>query len=242
MSTFTQEFYARLMKWEGGYQNHSSDTGNYNSCGSLVGTNKGVTSKAIETLMGVKCADTAFMQGITDEYAMQFYQKYWEFYRIDEITDQTVAELVMNCFMGLPKKAGESVQKACNKFQSNLTVDGAMGSKTLAALNSLAAQNMPAIYNAIREEWIAYLLTTQIAFRQGLMNRTNDLFKPLLAGLFTTSAPVADTGGLERAKLILTGAAKGNTADIIAIVAALIGTIAVFFAIRKITQKPSMAI
>lgn len=242
MSTFTQEFYARLMKWEGGYQNHSSDTGNYNSCGALVGTNKGVTSKAIETLMGVKCADAAFMQGITDDYAMQFYAKYWGFYRIDEITDQTVAELVMNCFMGLPKKAAESVQKACNQFQANLTVDGAMGSKTLAALNSLAAQNMPAIFNAILAEWIAYLNTTQPAFRQGLLNRTNNLFQPIVSGMQSTTAPVANTVGLERAKLILNGAAKGNTADIIAIVAAFLGTIAVFFAIRKITQKPAMAI
>ncbi len=224
------------MKWEGGYQNHESDAGNYNACGSRVGTNHGITSKTVETLMGVKCPDQAFMMAIDDNYAYQVLEKFWDFYRIDEITDQQLADLVMNNFMGLPVAAAKVVQTACNRFQAGLTIDGFMGSKTLAALNSLAAQNPSAIYNAVLEGWITYLKSTQEVFRQGLLNRVNDLFKPIAPTSGTAPAPVAHTGGLERAQRIIAGASKGNKADIVAIGAGFIGVMMVFISILKITK------
>ena len=231
----TQEFFSRLMHWEGGYQNHESDSGNYNSCGVRVGTNRGITSKTVETLMGVKCPDQAFMMGVDEAYAFAVLEKFWKFYRIDEINDQQLAELVMNNFMGLPTAAARTIQQACNRFQAGLTVDGLMGSKTLAALNSLSAQNPAAIFNAVLEEWIGYLSTTQEVFRQGLLNRVNGLFKPI-SGKPATAAPVASTGGLELARRILAGASKGKTADLVAIGAGLTGVMLIFFTLLKLAR------
>lgn len=236
---FTKDFFNRLMQWEGGYQNHESDTGNYNSCGARVGTNHGITSKTVETLMGVKCPDQAFMMAIDDDYAFMVLGKFWEFYRIDEIKEPLLANLVMNNFMGLPVAAAKAVQRACNQFQANLEVDGAMGSKTLAALNSLSDQNLGAIYNAVLKEWISYLNTTKEVFRQGLLNRVNDLFDTVYAdppNQEPVPNPVANTGGLERAKRILSGAAKGKAADLVAILAGLVGVITVFITVLKLSR------
>ena len=106
----------------------------------------------------------------------------------------------------------------------------------LAALNSLSAQNPSAIYNAVLEGWIAYLKSTQEVFRQGLLNRVNDLFKPIAPTSGSALVPVAHTGGLERAQRIIAGASKGNQADIVAIGAGFIGVMMVFISILKITK------
>jgi lysozyme family protein len=226
MAALTWEFYKKIQKWEGDYQNHSEDNGNYNACGQQVGTNHGITSKTVETLMGIKCPDAAFMKSMTEEYAFQVLQKFMEFYRVDEIIDQPIAELVFNNFMGLPKKAAETVHLACNRFQANLAVDGSMGSKTLTALNSLAAQNQPAIYNAILDEWVKYLQTTNPTFRQGLLNRVNDLFFFIQPGTNAAPAPVAETNNLMRLQTILAGASKGDGKDLFAVGMAGVGFLA----------------
>jgi lysozyme family protein len=236
MSGLTRDFFQKIQKWEGGYQDMSSDTGNYNACGKLVGTNRGITSKTIETLMGVKCPDKIFMQGITEDYAFEVLTKFWDFYRVDEILDQDIANLVFNNFMGLPKKAAETVQLACNRFQANLKVDGAMGSKTITALNSLAAQNRGAIYNAILEEWLKYLNTTQLVFRQGLLSRVNDLFFFITAAA-NAPVPVAETNNLLRVQTILQGASKGKTEDVIAFVVGLLAIVFISFSAYRLLIK-----
>jgi lysozyme family protein len=236
MSGLTKEFFQKIQKWEGGYQDMASDNGNYNACGKLVGTNRGITSRTVETLMGVKCPDKIFMRAITEDYAFEVLTKFWDFYRVDEILDQDIANLVFNNFMGLPKKAAETVQLACNRFQANLKVDGAMGSKTITALNSIAAQNRDAIYNAILEEWLKYLNTTQLVFRQGLINRTTDLFFFITAAK-NAPVPVAETNNLLRIQTILQGASKGKTEDVIAFVVGLVAVVVISFSIYKLVVK-----
>ncbi len=182
--------------------------------------------------MGVRCPDAAFMQAIGDDYAFSVLGKFWDFWRIDEVANQQVAELLMNNFMGLPTAAAKAAQKACNRFQANLAVDGVMGSKTLAALNSLIGQNLPKIYNAILAEWIAYLNTVNPTFRQGLLNRVNDLFQPMpeggtnTAGVpVTTDDPVANTGGTEYALRVVSGALKFKGKDVVAVVTVVLGLV-----------------
>jgi lysozyme family protein len=234
MATLTQDFWEKIQKWEGDYQNYPNDSGNYNSCGKQVGTNHGITSKTVETLMGIRCPDEAFMRAMTEDYAFQVLEKFMQFYRVDEIADQALAELLLNNFMGLPKKAAETAQIAANRFGAGLKVDGAMGSKTITALNSLAAQNQPAIYSAVLEEWIKYLKTTQPAFRQGLLNRVNGLF--FFPPVKDAPAPVAETANILRIPAILTGAAKGNMQDIFAVVFAVLGLSAITFAVYKLLK------
>lgn len=218
MSELTTSFFNRLMQWEGGYQNHPQDTGNYNSCGQQVGTNFGITSKLIETLDGLKCPSEAFMRGLTRSDAFRLLQKNYRFWRCDEIEAPVLADLVFNCFMGLPTAAAKAVQTACNRFGAGLTVDGNMGSKTLAALNGLAAQNLPVIFNAVLDEWLAYLATTNPSFRQGLLNRTNALFSPMQANTsFPENFPEANQPEIQIATVRHTvqGAMKGQTRDLL---------------------------
>jgi lysozyme family protein len=219
---YTRQLHDRIMPWEGGYQNHPEDSGNVNACGQRVGTNRGITSRTVETLMGIRCPDEAFMRGITDEYAYEVLTRFWDFYRIDEISDQSVADLAMNCFMGLPREAARSIQKAANRYQARLEEDGIMGSKTLAALNSLIRQDRNGIFNAILDEWLNYLGTTNPTFRQGLLNRTNALFQPLAGGA-VAAAPVATVGVTDEAVHVVKGAFKGKRKDLISVITVLVG-------------------
>lgn len=232
MSQFTDSFFQKILLMEGGYQAHPSDSGNY-ACEQLVGTKYGIAAVSYQTYTG-RCPSEADMKGITLDFARAFYRWYGEFWRIDEVDDQEVYELMFNNFMGSPAQAARALQRALNRFGYALDVDGAMGSKTLAALNSAAAQNPTAVYNAILEEWVTYLYTTKAEFRNGLLNRVATHFPPMTVG---DDVAVVEAGGAgylsERAKSIVRGALRGGWQDLIAVLGLLFGIGLLVFSTRK---------
>lgn len=178
MSQLTTSFFQVILTMEGGYQAMPADVGNY-ACGNLVGTNMGVSAVAWQQWQG-RCPTVSDMKYLTTADALAFYRWYWQYYNIDGINNQALAELVMNNTMGAPKRAAEAEQRALQRMgYSNVAEDGARGPITLAALNDAASKDLQRIYNLVREEWINYLNTINSQFRAGWINRMNRHFPPM---------------------------------------------------------------
>ena len=180
MSQLTELFFRKILSAEGGYQNHPADTGNYNRCALNAGTKYGITPNAWQEYSGQACPDAATMQALTEAQAWSFMDWWGKRWRIWEIADQQIAELVFNAFYGNPTAAARTLQQTLTQRGFRLTVDAVMGSKTLAAVNVAAAADQAGLYNDYRHEWIRYLQSLgNPLYESGWINRMNLYFPPL---------------------------------------------------------------
>lgn len=178
MARLTPEFFQKILRIEGGYQNMPDDNGNYTPCGTLAGTKYGVSAVAYSTWVG-RCATESEMRNLTESTAFDFYAWYFDRYNNFQIQDQMLFELSANNTMGSPTAAAKVEQRVLNRLGSyNLAVDGARGPLTIAALNEEARRNLPRLYDAIRAEWIEYLRSLNSRFFAGWMVRM-DQFPPM---------------------------------------------------------------
>lgn len=180
MAQLTPAFFATILRIEGGYQNRADDNGNY-ACGALVGTKYGVSAGAYYTWTG-RCPTQADMQGITEDTAFNFYAWYFDRYNLYQIENQQFFELLANNTMGSPAAAARAEQRALNALGFPVAVDGVRGPQTIQALNTAWRRDAPAIYNAVRQNWIDYLVSiNKPQFLPGWLKRINDNFPPISA-------------------------------------------------------------
>ncbi|MBK8968604.1 MAG: putative peptidoglycan-binding domain-containing protein [Saprospiraceae bacterium] len=180
MSQLTQAFFEKILAAEGGYQNQSADHGNYNRCGINAGTKFGITPSAWQDYSGQQCPGPETMKSLSKAQAFDFMDWWGRRWRIWEIYDQELAELVFNAFYGNPSAAAKALQQTLSRRGYDLTVDGIMGSRTLAAVNVEVAKDRPALYNAYRSSWLSYLLSLgNASYTAGWTNRMNRYFPPL---------------------------------------------------------------
>lgn len=146
---------------EGGYANNKADTGGETYAGiarnhwpkwegwrliDAIKEKVGTFPKSINTI--------AKQSPVIEDLISSFYKKnFWDVMKLDAITDQQLANSVydfgVNSGTG---RASKFLQEASNETGLvNLTVDGAIGNKTIAAVNSLNAQNVHANYNRRRK-------------------------------------------------------------------------------------------
>jgi lysozyme family protein len=178
MARLTPAFFQKILRIEGGYQNMPDDNGNYTPCGTLAGTKYGVSAVAYSTWVG-RCATEQEMRNLTEQTAFNFYAWYFDLYNNFQIENQQLFELSANNTMGSPTAAAKVEQRVLNRLGAyNLTVDGARGPRTIAALNTEARRDMPRLYDAIRSEWIEYLRSLDSRFFSGWMVRMES-FPPL---------------------------------------------------------------
>ena len=180
MSHLTQSFFEKILSAEGGYQNQSADSGNFNRCGVNAGTKYGITPNAWQEFTGQQCPDPDTMKNLTQTQAWGFMDWWGNRWRIWEIYDQDFAELVFNAFYGNPSAAAKTLQLTLNKRGYTLAPDAIMGSKTLAAVNVETAEDKTGLYNAYREAWLFYLQSLGNGhYSSGWANRMNIFFPPL---------------------------------------------------------------
>lgn len=178
MARLTPEFFRTILKMEGGYQAMPDDSGNY-ACGALVGTKYGVSAVAYSSWVG-RCPSAAEMKAITEPTARDFYANYFHKYNLYPIENQQFFELLANNTMGSPAGAARAEQRALNTLGYNVTVDGARGPQTVAALNDAWRKNPSGIYNAVREEWVNHLHSiNKPQFLVGWMRRLDTYFPPM---------------------------------------------------------------
>jgi len=86
----------KVLNWEGGYQDNLSDSGNYDSNGYLVGTNYGITASTLLRVMNLPISK-AGMESMQKDYAKQvYYNGFWLPYKINEIENQKIANIVLD--------------------------------------------------------------------------------------------------------------------------------------------------
>ena len=117
-----------ILSWEGGYVNDPDDVGG--------ATNKGIT---IATWRLHGCdndgdgdIDADDLRIITNEQWMEIFKcQYWDRWKADEIENQSIANIVVDWVWASGVHGIKQVQKILG-----VEVDGIVGRKTLAALNS----------------------------------------------------------------------------------------------------------
>jgi lysozyme family protein len=182
MSHLTQSFFEKILAAEGGYQNQSADSGNFNRCGVNAGTKYGITPNAWQEYSGQQCPGAETMKNLTQTQAWGFMDWWGNRWRIWKIYDQDFAELVFNAFYGNPSAAAKTLQLTLSQRGYALAPDGIMGSKTLAAVNVETAKDKTGLYNAYRAAWLSYLQSLGNAtYTAGWTNRMDTFFPPLPA-------------------------------------------------------------
>jgi len=89
----------KILKKEGGFQNMSSDEGNYCN-GNLIGTKWGVSAIAYKEFYG-KCPSVSEMRNLTQEEAKNIWKSTeWDKIKGDLIESQSVAELILDSVSG----------------------------------------------------------------------------------------------------------------------------------------------
>lgn len=156
MASLTNAFFTKILAIEGGYQDRADDTGNYNACGELTGTNMGASSVALSEWLG-RCVTEDEVRGLTKNQAYNFYSWYFNRLNLFQVENQILFELLANNAMGSPTAAAKVEQRVLNQFGYQVAVDGVRGAQTIAAINAAWRKHGAQFYNAIRAGWIEYL-------------------------------------------------------------------------------------
>ncbi|MDB0611751.1 glycosyl hydrolase 108 family protein [Tenacibaculum maritimum] len=137
-------FKASIEQAEGGYQNFVRDAGNKNSLGERVGTNHGISARFYEQIIGEPPTIEDMLAITKAEAHILFKNEFWDKVNADKIKDQAVAETIVDHAINAGTgSAGKVVQRTLNKhFGTRLRVDGGIGNKTLAAINSVPPKKL----------------------------------------------------------------------------------------------------
>lgn len=154
-----------ILRWEGGYSNDKDDLGGM--------TYKGVTLATFRSVYGSdkKVAD---LKAMTDQQWQHIFKtRYWDAWHADMIRDQSVANLLVDWTWGSGSYGIKIPQRMLG-----VTVDGIVGNKTLAAINSRGGKTL---FKELKEERIAYIgricktRPQNKKFKQGWLNRIEAL-------------------------------------------------------------------
>ena len=154
-----------ILRWEGGYINDQADLGKQ--------TNKGVTLSTYRSVFG-KNKTVSDLKKITDEQWEFIFKKfYWDKWKADDIKDQNVANILVDwlwCSGSYGIKIPQRV--LC------VSVDGIVGSKTIAAINARYGRELFDTIKQERKDFIDRICQTRPQnrkFKNGWMNRINSL-------------------------------------------------------------------
>lgn len=177
---------------EGGYQKISSDPGNFNSLGELVGTNYGISARFYERVIG-RPPSEADMKDISKSEAESIYKKhFWEAYDLDEIKSQIIANQVFDMFVNhAPDTAYNIIRNALRKYGYD-----AGRSNLIHFINRMVREgNDVKLNNEIarqREKWMRH--NAPSGWANILINRAKKYYRQnpgfAVLAIFVTSLPV----------------------------------------------------
>ncbi len=142
--------YARVRRWEGGYQENPNDPGNYDNEGRLIGTNMGITPGTYKQATGY-WPTKAEMKALTpDQAAAIFKLLFWDKIWGDKFKDAALADIVLDGVVN----HGRGV-RLFQEILGDVEQDNKWGPETHA---SMLAKNPAQLYRAYRERRKRYYL------------------------------------------------------------------------------------
>ncbi len=150
---------------EGGYINHPNDRGGE--------TNLGIRASLLQ-----KLGQTLDIHKLSPEQAAHIYKsQYWDVLKLDEIDSQNIKLLLFDQAVNRgPKTTVQLLQGALNSLQGRLIlVDGVMGPKTIAEINSVNPQVLARKFLQVCQKRYAEIVVkdpTQAVFLLGWLSRT----------------------------------------------------------------------
>jgi len=141
-----------LQQVEGGFQKISSDRGNYNSLGQLVGTNYGISARFYEGLLKRPPSEND-MRAITKSQAQSVFKNwFWDLQKASEINNQAMANTIIDHQVNAGDGA-KLAQKVLNDhFGYNMSEDNKIGAITLQALNKVDPARFVYLFNEARAQ------------------------------------------------------------------------------------------
>ncbi len=152
-------FLPMVLKFEGGFSDDPVDPGG--------ATNKGITLKTFsgcaKKLLNVD-PTLENLKSLTDDQAGTIYRAlYWNPVRGDETKLQDLANIVCDFYVNAGANATKLLQRVMNDLGASLTVDGAIGPTSLAALASLDQTDVYRRYKSGRTTYYRNLAQAQPA-------------------------------------------------------------------------------
>jgi lysozyme family protein len=154
-----------ILKWEGGFVNDPLDKGG--------ATNKGITIATFRKFYGAD-ATVEQLKNITDKQWNHIFKSgYWNGWLADEIRSQSVANILVDWLWLSGSPAIKNPQRLLG-----VAPDGAVGQKTIAAVNAVDAKRLFDDIKSARVQYINDIIVrtpTNERFRKGWMNRLNEI-------------------------------------------------------------------
>lgn len=174
-----REWYPFLKKWEGFTKkpiNVQHDKGGLTQWGITLGTWQTLAPR----YFGIPGTPDTLAKLDERQWEIIAKKGYWDHVRGDAIHSQGVAMIIADIAWGSGLgRAGQLTQRALNAIGIPVTVDGAFGPKTLAAVNQADPATLYGAIHAQRNAFINKVIAndpTQEKFRKGWFNRMNDLY------------------------------------------------------------------
>ena len=161
-----------VLRWEGGFVNDPLDAGG--------ATMKGVTLATFRRFYG-QGASVARLKAITDAQWLHIFKTgYWDKCLADRIVSQSVANAIVDwAYNSGPATAAKKVQAILAEvFSVPLKIDGAIGPKTIAAINGADPRRL---FDEVQRSRLAFVEAivrnkpSQVKFLNGWRNRINSL-------------------------------------------------------------------
>lgn len=158
-----------ILQWEGGFVDDPDDLGGATNRGVTIGTyatyckKKGYPAPTVERLKNLSEKD----------WAEILRTMYWDRWKADNIKSQSVANILVDWVWASGVNGIKIPQQLLG-----VTVDGIVGTKTLAALN---ARNPKELFEEIKEERVQFIedicrkRPANNKFKKGWLNRINSL-------------------------------------------------------------------
>lgn len=175
-----------------GYQNLKDDPGNYTGgkigVGAQIGTNRSIAAPTLVAWRGGH-ATKQDMVALSVTEAKQIYKaKYWDKIYGDHINSQALADILADMKSSAGGNAIKQMQRVLNDLGESLSVDGAFGAASLAALNrQIFKVGQARIFNAFRDRMIAYYQSLNSRFEKVWVGSLNKDYPPMEEGMNTAA-------------------------------------------------------